>query len=362
MTLPVRFPVVSTENRDRRGFASDNEAGGHPAVLAALVDANRGHQRAYGGDDHTARLGEVLKGHFGPAAASFPVLTGTGANVLAVQAMSPPYGAVICAGSAHLATSEGTAPESVAGLHVIGVPTPDGRLTPDLVRRHATGIGHINAAQPSVVSVSQVTECGTTYTPEQLKALADCAHELGLVLHVDGARLANAAAYLGVDLRTLITEPGVDIVSLGGTKNGLLFGEAVVVPRGDDHPAAVKALPYLQKRATQLLSKMRFVSAQLVALYEGDLWLRLASHANAMAARLADGLTGLDGVRIGYPVESNAVFVALAEPVAARVRQAFAFHDWEDDVRRWMCSFDTTPDDVDGMIDAVKVATKQEVG
>jgi threonine aldolase len=342
--------VATTEGR---GFASDNEAGAHPAVLAALADANRGHQRAYGGDDHTARLGEVLKGHFGPAAAGFPVLTGTGANVLAVQAMSPPYGAVVCAGSAHLATSEGTAPESVAGLHVIGVPTADGRLTPDLVRRHATGFGHINAAQPSVVSVSQVTECGTTYTPAHLKALADCAHELGMVLHVDGARLANAAAFLGVDLRTLITEPGVDIVSLGGTKNGLLFGEAVVVPRGDDHPAAVRALPYLQKRATQMLSKMRFVSAQLVALYEGDLWLRLAAHANAMAARLADGL---DGVRVVYPVESNAVFVALAEPVAARVRAAFAFHDWEDDVRRWMCSFDTTPDDVDAMIDATKQA------
>ena len=336
-----------------RGFASDNEAGAHPAVLAALTGANRGHQRAYGGDDHTARLGEVLKGHFGPVAAGFPVLTGTAANVLAVQAMSPPYGAVVCAGSAHLATSEGTAPESVAGLHVIGVPTADGRLTPDLVRRHATGFGHINAAQPSVVSVSQVTECGTTYTPEQLGALADCAHELGMVLHVDGARLANAAAYLGVDLRTLITEPGVDIVSLGGTKNGLLFGEAVVVPRGDDHPAAVRALPYLQKRATQMLSKMRFVSAQLVALYEGDLWLRLAAHANAMAARLADGL---DGLRIVYPVESNAVFVALAEPVAARVRAVFAFHDWEDDVRRWMCSFDTTPDDVDAMIGATKQA------
>jgi threonine aldolase len=349
--------VGTTDDRDRRGFASDNEAGAHPAVLAALADANRGHQRAYGGDDYTARLGEVLERHFGAGAASFPVLTGTGANVLAVQAMSPPYGAVICAAAAHVATSEGTAPESVAGLHVIGVPTVDGRLTPELVRRNATGIGHINAAQPSVVSVSQVTECGTTYTPEQLRALADCAHELGMTLHVDGARLGNAAAYLGVGLRTLITDTGVDIVSLGGTKNGLLFGEAVVVPRGTDHPAAVRALPFLQKRATQLLSKMRFVSAQLVALYEGDLWLRLAEHANAMAARLADGLVGLDGVRITYPVESNAVFVTVTEPVATKVREAFAFHDWDDeDERRWMCSFDTTPDDVDAMIDAVKQA------
>lgn len=338
---------------ERRGFASDNEAGAHPAVLAAVADANRGHQPAYGRDAHTARLNEVVKGHFGPGAVGFPVLTGTGANVLAVQALSPRWGAVICAGSAHLATSEGTAPEAVAGLHVITAPTPDGRLTPDLVRRHADGIGQLNAAQPSVVSVSQVTEVGTTYTPDQLAALADCAHDLGLALHVDGARLANAAAHLGVGLRTLITEPGVDVVSLGGTKNGLLFGEAVVIPRGADHPAAVTALPFLQKRATQLLSKMRFVSAQLVALYEDDLWLRLAAHANAMAARLAAGIENRNGIRVVYPVESNAVFVEMAETDAARVRRSFAFHDWEGDVRRLMCSFDTTPEDVDAFLEAL---------
>jgi threonine aldolase len=351
----------------KRGFASDNEAGAHPEILAALAGANRGHQAAYGRDDHTVRLGEVLAGHFGPGTASFPVLTGTGANVLAVQAMSPPWGAVICAASAHLATSEGTAPQSVAGLHVVTAPAPDGKLTPGLVRRYAVGRGHINAAQPSVVSIAQVTECGTTYTPEEVAALADCAHELGMALHVDGARLSNAAAFLNgngrsvaeggdVGLYELITEPGVDILSLGGTKNGLLFGEAVVLPGGSDRAAAA-ALPFLQKRATQLLSKMRFVSAQLVALYEGDLWLRLASHANAMAARLADGLAGLDGVRVLWPVESNAVFVEVAEPVAVRLRREFAFHDGDGErERRWMCSFDTTTDDVDAFLVGLKSA------
>jgi len=335
-----------------RHFASDNYAGVHPEVLAALAEANGGHEKAYGYDAYTARLQEVLSGHFGADARAYPVLNGTGANVLSLQALLPRWGAVVCAETAHINTDENGAPERVGGLKLLTVPTPDGKLTPELVDRQAWGWGDEHRAQPGVVSITQTTELGTAYSVPEIRALADHAHGLGMTLHLDGARIANAAAYLDAPLRALTTDAGVDVLSLGGTKNGVMFGEAVVVLRPDVAPG----LDYLRKLDMQLASKMRFVSAQLLALFEGDLWLRSAQHANAMAARLRAGVEGIDGVRVTQPTQSNAVFAALAPDAADRLRESFQFYDWIQGEVRWMCAFDTAPADVDAFVAALAAA------
>ncbi len=339
-----------------RHFASDNHAGAHPEVLAALAEANGGHQVAYGGDAYTERLREVLAAHFGPNAEVFPVFNGTGANVLSLQAMLPRWGAAVCAESAHVNTDENGAPERVAGVKLLPVATPDGKLSPELVDLHAWGFGDEHRAQPLAVTVTQSTELGTVYRPEELRRLCDHAHRLGMRVHLDGARLANAAAALGTGLGEITSEVGVDVVSLGGTKNGILFGEAVVVL----DPSAVEGLPYLRKMNMQLASKMRFVSAQLVALFEGDLWRRSAARANEMAARLAGAVQRLEGVRIVQPVQANAVFARLPEGVAERLRRQFHFYDWPTGPGevRWMCSFDTTEEDVDAFVEALRQALR----
>lgn len=336
-----------------RHFASDNYAGAHPEVLAAIAAANTGHAVAYGEDPWTARLQEVVRAHFGGRALALPVLNGTGANVVSLQAMLPRWGAAVCSTAAHVNTDENGAPERVGGLKLLPVPTPDGRLTPELVATQAHGFGDVHRAQPGVVSLTQSTELGTVYTPEQVGALCDQAHALGMRVHVDGSRIANAAAHLGLPLRALTTDCGVDVLSLGGTKNGLLLGEAVVVL----DPDAVDGVEFLRKADMQLASKMRFVSAQLVALYEDDLWLRSAAHANAMAARLRAGIDRL-GLDAPYPTESNAVFVRLPADVAARLRRRWRFYDWDptDGTVRLMCAFDTTEQDVDELLGALAAA------
>lgn len=337
---------------DDRGFASDNYAGAHPEVLAAIAAANDGHQAAYGGDAYTARLQEVIAGHFGPDARAYPVFNGTGANVVGLQSMLPRWGAVICTSTAHIHTDENAAPERVAGLKLLTVPTPDGKLTPDLVDREAWGWGNEHRAQPLAVSITQTTELGTAYTAAEVRAIADHAHQRGMRLHMDGARIANAAAHLGAGLRDFTTDAGVDVVSFGGTKNGLLFGEAVVVL----DPAATEGLDYLRKLDMQLTSKMRFVSAQLVALLTDDLYLRSAAHANAMALRLRDAVDGLPGLTITQETQANAVFAILPPGVADRLRERFRFYDWDAATGevRWMCAFDTTEADVDAFAAAVR--------
>ncbi|MDH6182487.1 threonine aldolase [Microbacteriaceae bacterium SG_E_30_P1] len=336
-----------------RGFASDNYASAHPAVLDALVEANGGHQIAYGEDVYTARLQEVMRGHFGPTAEAWPVFNGTGANVTALTSVLPRWGAVIATSTAHIHTDENAAPERVSGLKLLTVDTPDGKLTPELIASEAWGWGDEHRAQPLAVSITQTTELGTLYTPDEVRAIADYAHERGMVLHMDGARISNAAAALGTGFGEFTSEVGVDILSFGGTKNGLVFGEAIVVLSA----AASDGLVYLRKLNMQLASKMRFVSAQLIALLEGDLWLRSASHANAMAARLRSALedAALPGLEFTQATQANAVFATLPPGAADRLREKFRFYDW-DPARgevRWMTAWDTAEADIDAFVAAV---------
>ncbi len=344
----------------RRTFNSDNYSGVHPEVLTAIAEANTGHTGAYGADPWTQRLQDVVHAQFGDGAAAYPVFNGTGANVVALASMLPRWGAVITARTAHINVDENAAPERVGGVKLWTVEAPAGKLTPELVAAQAYGWGDQHRAQPLVVSISQATELGTVYTPSEVLALTTQAHDLGMRVHVDGSRLANAAAALGVSLRALTTDVGVDVVSLGGTKNGMLMGEAVVVLDA----GAVDGIEYVRKLSTQLPSKMRFVSAQLIALYEDDLWHRSASHSNAMATRLHDRLSAalaagqVQGLVLTQPTETNAVFAILPPDVIEPLRERFGFYDW-DATRselRWMCSFDTTEDDVDAFAAAVIAA------
>jgi threonine aldolase len=349
--------VSTLHDPDLRSFASDNYAGVHPEVLAAIADANGGHQISYGEDAYTEHLQDVLAAHFGDGVTTWPVFNGTAANVLSLQAILPRWGAVVCAETAHINTDENAAPERVGGLKLLTVPSPDGKLTPELIDRQAWGFGFEHRAQPLAVSITQTTELGTCYTVEEITAICAHAHSLGLKVHLDGSRLAHAAATLGVPLRAFTTDAGVDLISLGGTKNGALGAEAVVVldpALGED----ALGLKYLRKMNMQLASKMRFVSAQLIALFEGDLWLRSATHANAMASRLAAAVGDIDGVRITQAVQANGVFAVLDPAAADRVRQQFRFYDWDQAAGevRWMCAWDTTEADVDAFAAALTSA------
>ena len=325
-----------------------------PEVMTALAAANGGHTGAYGNDPYTARLQELVKQHFGESAEAFPVFNGTGANVLALQALLPRWGAVICAQTAHIHVDESTAPQAVGGFKLWPLPTSDGKLTPEIIGREAHGFGFEHRAQPLAVSITQSSELGTVYTPSEIRAISDYCHSLGIAVHMDGARLSNAAAALNVPLREITADAGVDILSFGGTKNGLLLGECVVVL----NPARVSdGLKYLRKMNLQLASKMRFISAQFVALLEDGLWLRAAQNANRMAAGLAQGLRQIEGVELVYPVQANAVFVRLPAGVADKVRDLSYFYDWDEaGTVRFVCSFDTRPHHVEGLLQAIRRA------
>ena len=329
-----------------RGFASDNYAGIHPEILEAIARANGGHQVAYGADAYTQHLQGVFQAHFGADAAAYPVFNGTGANVVSLQAMTERWDAVICAQSAHINVDECGAPERVGGLKLLAVPTSQGKLTPELVELQADGRGDEHRAQPKVVSITQSTELGTLYTVAEIAAIVEHAHARDLAVHLDGARIANAAATLGVPLRAFTTDVGVDVVSFGGTKNGMMIGECVVVL----NPDAVRGMAFLRKLSMQLASKMRFVSVQFDALLSGDLWLRNARHANAMALRLQAAVRDVQGVEVQRPVEANSVFAILPAEVTERLQVRHPFYVWDQQTGevRWMTSFDTTEADVDG--------------
>ena len=349
--------MTQLHDTSSRGFASDNYAGVHPEVLAAIAEANGGHQVAYGEDVYTAELQRVMKSHFGEQAETFPVFNGTGANVTALTSLLPRWGAVVAAKTAHINTDEGGAPERVSGLKLLTVEVPDGKLTPALIDLEAWGWGDEHRAQPLAVSITNTTELGTLYSVDEIRAISDHAHSLGMKVHLDGARISNAAAALGVPLRDFTTDAGVDILSFGGTKNGLLYGEAVVVL----NPEASEGLTYLRKLNMQLASKMRFVSAQLIALLADDRYLRSAGHANAMAARLRSTLEAeiaagtIRGLSFSQATDANAVFAVLPAGVADTLRESFRFYDWDAAANevRWMASFDTTENDIDTFVAAI---------
>jgi threonine aldolase len=334
-----------------RGFASDNYSGIHPDVLAAIAEANGGYQVAYGADAYTEALGEVVRSHFGPQAGAYPVWGGTGANVIALQAATERWQSVIAAESSHVHTDECGAAEKLGGIKLLTVPGTGGKLTPELIDAQAFGFDDVHRAQPRVVTLAQSTELGTCYTPAEMRELCEHAHALGMLVHVDGARLSNAAAALGTGFAEITTDAGVDVLSFGGTKNGLLAAEAVVVL----NPGAVRGVEYLRKSSMQLASKMRFLSAQLHALLSGDLWLRNAMHANAMAARLAERVRSVPGVELTREPEVNAVFAILPAEVTERLQKRFSFYTWDprSGEVRWMTSFDTTEADVDTFAAAI---------
>jgi threonine aldolase len=351
-----------------RGFASDNYAGVHPQVLAAIKDVNDGHQIAYGEDTVTAEFDQLVKKLFGSKAVGFPVFNGTGANVVALQAALKRWEAVICVESAHINVDEGGAPEKMGSIKLWTVPSATGKLTPELLDTQVFDMGVVHRAQPGVVSITQTTEMGTLYTAKEIKALADRAHKHGLLIHMDGARLSNAAAALGLTFKQFTTDLGIDLVSLGGTKIGALAAEAVIVT--DSKSARGKelanAMPYLRKTSMQLPSKMRFVSAQLNALF-GDgakLALANANHANAMAMKLYEGVVAIaktnKQIQVPNPTEANAVFPVLPAKVTAKLQKDFRFYVWNQATGqvRWMCAWDTTPADVEGLLEALKKALK----
>ncbi|KUI28897.1 threonine aldolase [Mycobacterium sp. IS-1742] len=350
--------LSSLHDPDWRGFASDNYAGVHREVLAALAAANGGHQPAYGEDRYTERLREVVHEHFGERAEVFPVFNGTGANVISLTSVLPRWGAVIAASTAHIHTDEAGAPERMTGLKLLTVGAPDGKLTRELVEREAWGWGNEHRAQPLAVSITQTTELGTVYSPAEVRAVADHAHNRGMAVHMDGSRLWNAAAALDAPFRDFTTDAGVDVLSLGGTKNGLLAVEAVIVL----DPDRAAGLSYLRKLTMQLASKMRFASAQLLALFDDDLGLRSAAHANAMAARLRTALEEgvedgtLPGLAFTQDTAANAIFATLPTAAADRIRDRVRFYDWNRSRGevRWMTAWDTTEDDVDGFVAVIR--------
>ena len=328
----------------KRGFGSDNHSGVSPEILQAIADANTGHALAYGDDEWCRRADEVFRTHFGATAKVYFVFNGTGANTLSIDLMCRSHEAVVCATTAHINVDECGAPQRIVGCRLLTVDTPDGKLTPALVQTQLHGFGFEHHSQPRAVSITQSTELGTLYTPDEVRALADMAHSHNMYLHMDGARLANAAVALGATLRELTVDCGVDILSFGGTKNGMLMGESVVVL----NPALDVDAKYRRKQMTQLASKMRFVAAQYEAYLATDLWRRNAEHSNRMARRLEEEVRKVDGVEIIYPVQVNGVFARLPRQAWQALQQEFFFYDWDfdrDEVR-WMCSFDTTDDDI----------------
>ena len=338
----------------RGSFASDNYAGALPEVMRAVAAANDGHAPAYGNDPLTRRVEQLFRDAFGPEAHVLPVFNGTGANVIALRAVARPYDAVVCAATAHLNVDECGAPERVGGFKLLPVETPDGKLTPELVAPRLVRFGDEHAVQPRVVSITQSTEFGTVYTPPEIRALADQAHNRGMLLHVDGARLANAAAALGCSLAETTTDVGADVLSFGATKNGAMGAEAVVLLRAD----LGDGVQFMRKQSMQLASKMRFLSAQLQALLEDERWRAPAAHANAMARRLADAVAGVDGVALTQAVQANAVFAVLPPGVAAELQRDWRFYTWNEATGevRWMCSWDTSPGEVDAFAAAIRDA------
>ena len=335
-----------------RSFASDNNASVHSEVLEAIRRANDGPAAAYGDDPHTESAIRKFREHFGTDVEVFFVFNGTAANVLSLQALTRPYHAVLCPKSSHIYTDECGAPEKLTGCKLIPLPAPDGKLTVATAVHAYHGIGDQHHVQPRVISITQSTEMGTIYKPTEIEALARFAHERNMFLHIDGARISNAVAAQGLTLRQATRDLGVDVLSFGGTKNGLMGVEAVVFFR----PELAADFLFIRKQGMQLASKMRYMAVQMEALLTNDLWKRNADHANRMARLLEQKVKNIPRLKIVYPVEANGVFARIPREAIAKIQERYFFYEWseEEPVARWMCSFDTTEEDVRDFADFVK--------
>lgn len=332
----------------KRGFASDNNSGVHPNIFDEMLKVNSGHTIAYGDDIYTAKAVDLFRKELGSHVEVFFVFIGSAANVLGIKAATQSHNAIICAETAHINVDECGAPERFTGCKLLTVETPNGKLTPELVKKHMHGLGFQHHAQPKVISISQPTELGTVYTPNEIEALANFAHSNGLLLHMDGARLANAAVSLKMPFKNFTTNVGVDILSFGGTKNGMMYGEAIVFFR----PELAEDFMYTRKQGLQLASKMRYISAQFIAYLSNNQWSKTAEHANKMAALLASKLKNIPQVKITQPVDANGIFAIVPPQIIPKLKEQYFFYDWDESRNevRWMTSWDTTEEDIDGFV------------
>jgi len=334
-----------------RRFASDNNAAVHPLVLESLERANRGHAVAYGDDPWTAEAENAFNDLFGQQVSTFMVWNGTGANVLALATLLSPAGAVVCSDAAHINVDETGAPEKILGAKLIDVPATNGKITPEQVLNQQHFLGVVHHVQPSVLSITQSTEWGTLYSPNEIGALCDAAHSMGMKVHLDGARIANATAALGGTqkaLKSFTVDAGVDVISFGGAKNGMMYGEAVIYL----DPELARSAPFVRKQVTQLPSKVRFISAQFSALLSDDLWIKNAHHANTMATHLYEMTRGLTGVQLGAAPEVNSIFPVLPPDQIEQLREWSFFYDWDSHNHqvRWMTAWDTQMADIDQFV------------
>jgi threonine aldolase len=336
----------------RRGFASDNNAGVHPDILRELTLVNEGHVIGYGADAYTEQALSLFRDSFGRNTETFFVFTGTAANVLGLSAVTRSWNSVIVASTAHIEQDECGAPEKFLGCKILTADSADGKLTCRLIEKHMHGFDFEHHSQPKAVSITQSTEMGTVYTPSEITAIAEFVHSKGLLLHMDGARISNAAVSLDLSFRDFTTAAGVDILSFGGTKNGMMFGEAICFLR----PGLAGEFKYLRKQGMQLASKMRYISAQYIAYFRDDLWKQCASHSNRMARLMAERIEGIRGVRITQKVESNGIFVTMPDAVASRVQQHYFFYPWNESISeyRLMTSWDTREEDIEGFVTLLK--------
>jgi threonine aldolase len=327
-----------------RGFASDNNAGIHPAILKAIENANIGHSKGYGDDEWTREAIKLFKNEFGEATEVFLVLTGTGANILGLMSLTHSFNSIICAETSHIHTDECGAPEKYTGCKVISIPTSDGKISPSLVEKYLHGFDFEHHSQPGIVSITQATEMGTVYGVNEIRELAQLIHHHGMFLHMDGARISNAAISLGLNFREFTVEAGVDILSFGGTKNGMMLGEAVLF----FHPELAVNSKYYRKQAAQLYSKMRFVGAQFIPYLRHQIWKTNAAHSNRMAKLLESEIQKIGQVKITQKVEANAVFAILPKNLIPTLQKEYFFYIWDEHRGevRWMTSFDTTEEDV----------------
>jgi threonine aldolase len=334
-----------------RSFASDNHAGVHPAIIKAIEHANIDHAIAYGDDDYTMKAKEIFKEIFGKQTDVYLVFNGTGANVTALTCLTQAYNSIICAESAHINVDECGAPEKASGCKLLAIPTTDGKLTTDSIKKHLHGFDFEHHAQPKVISISQPTELGTVYTVEEIKAITDLAHSFNLLVHMDGARISNAAVALNKSFREFTVDAGIDALSFGGTKNGMMYGEALLF----FNPQQSINFKYIRKQGMQLASKMRYISAQFIAMIEQGLWKNNAVHANEMAILLASKIQQNNKVEIMYPVQTNAVFVRIPKDSIIPLQKKHFFYVWNEheNIVRWMTSFDTTKEDIEGFVKTI---------